>query len=375
MPLPSPLSPPERTLAVLEFGVSSGLHLGGQMYVSSHGARWVDFAFGRSRPNEEMTREHLMLWLSTGKPITAVAIAQLWEQGIVALDDPVVEHVPEFGAHGKDRITLRHLLTHTAGIRMLDTGWPRLSWDEIIARISASRPEPHWIPGHKAGYHRASSWFVLAEIVHRRSGLTFPRYVRERIFRPLGMDDCWIGMPEERYENYGARLAPMFNTETHPPTPHPWTSPRRLESCFPGGNACGPIRQLGRFYEALNNGGTLGGTSILTPQTVEAMVARHRVGLVDKTFRRQMDWGLGVIPNSAYLGGPMIPYQYGPHASMRAYGHSGYRSSTAFADPEADLVVALAFNGTPSEESHEQRIDAVLSALYEDFGLASSSSP
>lgn len=333
----------------------------------------MDFAFGTARAGEEMTREHLMLWLSTGKPVTAVAVAQLWEQGSLTLDDPVVEHIPEFGAHGKDRITLRHLLTHTGGIRMLETGWPRLSWEEIIDRIAASRPEPHWVPGHRAGYHRASSWFVLAEIVQRRSDLPFPRYVRERIFRPLGMDDCWIGMRSERYENYGARLAPMYNCEERPPTEHPWISSRRLETCFPGGNACGPVYQLGRLYEALVSGGRLGEASILSPQTVEAMVARHRVGLVDRTFRRQMDWGLGLIPNSAYLGGPTIPYQYGPFAAMRTYGHSGYRSSTAFADPEAGLVVALAFNGTPSEEAHEQRTDTVLAALYEDLGLADSS--
>lgn len=362
------------TLAALESGVSSGLHLGGQMYVSRGGKRLVDFAFGKARADEEMARDHIMLWLSTGKPVTAVAIAQLWEEGLVALDDPVAEHLPEFGAHGKDRITLRHLLTHTGGIRMLDTGWPRLSWEEIIARISASRPEPHWVPGHKAGYHRASSWFVLAEIVQRRSRVAFPRYVRERIFLPLRMDDCWIGMPEDRFESYGRRLAPMYNTEADPPTPHSWITPRRLESCFPGGNACGPIRQLGRFYEALANGGRIGEASILGPQAVEAMVARHRVGLVDKTFRQQMDWGLGLIPNSAYLGAPTIPYQYGPHASMRTYGHSGYRSSTAFADPDNELVVALAFNGTPSDEAHERRIDAVLAALYEDLGLNGASS-
>jgi len=356
-------------LAALESGISAGLHLGGQIYVSRADERLVDFAFGTAQPGAEMTREHLMLWLSSGKPVTAIAIAQLWEEGMVALDDPVVEHLPEFGVHGKGDITLRHLLTHTGGIRMLDTGWPRLDWDEIIARIAASRPEPSWVPGHKAGYHRASSWFVLAEIVRRCSGQPFERYVRERIFVPLGMEDCWIGMPEERYRSYGSRIAAMFDTEAQPFEAHPWTTARRLTTCFPGGNACGPVRQLGRLYEALAGGGRLGAGRILRPQTVEALAARHRVGLFDRTFQCRMDWGLGLIPNSSYLGEESIPYQYGPRASMRTYGHSGYRSSTAFADPEAGIVVALAFNGTPSDEAHGERIRTVLAALYEDLGL------
>jgi len=124
------------------------------------------------------------------------------------------------------------------------------------------------------------------------------------------------------------------------------------------------MRELGRFYEML-----LGrGGQILSPQSVEALTARHRVGMMDSTFKHMMDWGLGFIPNSAMYGVETVPYAYGHHASRRAFGHSGYRSSVAFADPEHGLAVALAFNGTPSNEAHEQRIRAVLDALYEDLG-------
>jgi CubicO group peptidase (beta-lactamase class C family) len=83
-----------------------------------------------------------------------------------------------------------------------------------------------------------------------------------------------------------------------------------------------------------------------------------------------MDWGLGFIPNPAIYGDPDMPYAYGRHASRRAFGHSGYRSSTAFADPEHGLVVALAVNGTPSDEAHARRFRAILEAIYEDVGLA-----
>ena len=85
-----------------------------------------------------------------------------------------------------------------------------------------------------------------------------------------------------------------------------------------------------------------------------------------------MDWGLGVIPNPAVHGDADMPYAYGGLASRRAFGHSGYRSSTAFADPEHGLAVVLITNGTPAEELHGARMKALAEAVYEDLGLGSS---
>jgi CubicO group peptidase (beta-lactamase class C family) len=99
------------------------------------------------------------------------------------------------------------------------------------------------------------------------------------------------------------------------------------------------------------------------------------VGVLDKTFRRPLDWGLGFVLNSSYQGEDAIPYGYGPHASLRTYGHSGYRTSTACADPRHRLVVALALNGAPDEDAHRLRSDRIFRAIYEDLGLAPASSP
>jgi CubicO group peptidase (beta-lactamase class C family) len=365
-----------QTWAALEAGLPGsgrpGLHLGAQIYVSLHGEVVADAALGENAPGEPLTRDHLMLWLSSTKPVTALCVAQLWERGRLELDDPVARHIPEFAAHGKDGITVRHLLTHTAGIRMLDTGWPAASWEELIARIAGSRPEPRWPPGRRAGYHLASSWFVLGELVRRLDGRPFERYVREEMLEPLGMADSWIGMPAERLAAYGAagRLGFLYNTEGSPPRRHGWTSPDRLTGTHPGGNGYGPVRELGRFYEMLLGRGAIGDRRVLSPQTVEACTARHRVGMVDQTFRHELDWGLGVILDSKRHGPETVPYGYGRLCSPRTFGHSGYRSSVAFADPEHGLAAALVWNGTPSNEAHEGRVRAVLDALYRDLGLA-----
>ncbi len=116
-------------------------------------------------------------------------------------------------------------------------------------------------------------------------------------------------------------------------------------------------------------GGVAGPRRLLRRETVEALAARHRVGMVDATFRARLDWGLGVIVNSAHYGEPEMPYGYGPFAGPRTYGHSGARSSTAFADPEAGLVVALAVNGMPTDEAHRRRFERLTAALYRDLAL------
>ncbi len=317
-----------------------------------------------------MTSDSVTLWLSSTKPITAVAIAQLWEQARLDLDDPISKHIPEFGVKGKEAITIRHALTHTGGFRRFSASAPSISWEETIARICALEIESGWKPGKKAGYHLESSWYILAEIVRRLDGRPYPRYAREAMFEPLGMKDSWIGMPPAKHREYSDLIAPMYLVEGERPLLATWTSEEWSASCRPGGGGQGPIRELGRFYEMLLGRGQINGRRFLLPQTVEAMTARHRVGMRDQTFAHVVDWGLGFIINSNIYGADTVPYGYGPHASPRAFGHSGNQSSTGFADPEHDLVVAWALNGMPGEHRHQQRVRAINAAIYEDLNLA-----
>ena len=142
--------------------------------------------------------------------------------------------------------------------------------------------------------------------------------------------------------------------------------PAFLERCIPGGGGRGPLRQLGRLYEALLHRGELDGRRVLLPQTVEAMTARHRVGLYDETFHALCDWGLGFAIDA---------YAMGRHASPRAFGHGGALSAISFADPEHGLVAVVQTNGMCGNDDHYLRLDAVTTALYEDLGLAAAGAP
>ena len=132
-------------------GIDRGLHLGAQLYVSIDGKAVADLGIGEARAGVPMTPDSMVVWFSMTKPSVAVAIAQQWERGNLELDDRVADHLPEFATHGKDTITLRHLLTHTAGIRGGDavvSHAPGLEyWDEIVAGICAIIPEADWVPG------------------------------------------------------------------------------------------------------------------------------------------------------------------------------------------------------------------------------------
>ena len=109
----------------LERQQAEGLHDGAQVYVSRNGEPLLDIAVGESdplgAPGRLLERDDVMLWYSSGKPVTTTAVLQLWERGRVGLDDPVAEYVDGWGA-GKERVTLRHVLIHTGGFTMAGRG-------------------------------------------------------------------------------------------------------------------------------------------------------------------------------------------------------------------------------------------------------------
>jgi CubicO group peptidase (beta-lactamase class C family) len=363
-----------RVYAEIMRGMEAGWHRGAQVYVSRGGQVAAEFTVveldvGESRPGVPITRDTLVLWLSSGKPVGSVAILQLRERGKLELDDPVCNHLPEFAGGGKQAVTIRHLLTHTGGFRWVDLDWAHMSWDQIIAKICAARLERGWVPGERAGYHPTTSWYILGELVRRIDGRPYSQYVREEIFEPLGLHDCWIGMPLAQYQAYGDRLAIVPDTSKPDAPPQRYSSERGATQCVPGGNGVGPMRQLARFYEMLLAGGTLAGVRILLPDSVRLMTTPQRVGMFDETFKHVMDWGLGTIINSNRYGAATVPYGYGPLCSDRTFGHGGSQSSSAFADLQYGLVVAAMLNGMPGEKVHDGRMRAFHEALYRDLGL------
>ena len=358
-----------RTRNVIESGIAAGLHPGAQLYVSIALRPAADLAFGNAQAGVPMTVDSLNLWMSASKPVAAVAMMQLVERGLLDLDDRVTRFIPEFGVNGKGPITIRHLLTHTAGFRAPPKS-QEAPWEQIIAEMSAAKLETGWVPGEKAGYHPASSWYILGEIVRRADGRMYWQYVRDEIFKPIGMNDSWVGMPESVFEAYGDRIAPMHKILSNGAAV-PLNARAVATSCRPGSSGWGPIHELGRFYEMLLNRGELSVHRVLSAESVGALTFRHRAGMFDETFKQRIDWGLGFLLQSPQPSGE-LPYGYSEYSSPGTFGHGGAESSGAFCDPERGLVVAYVFNGQPGEARHHERRKALVAAIYEDSGSAAS---
>lgn len=358
-----------KTLSVIQAGIERRLHTGCQLYISHAGSVVANCGIGESHPGQPMTSDTINLWLSAGKPLTAAAILQQWEHGSLRIDDRITGFIPEFAAGGKDRVTIRHLLTHTGGFRTVDTGWPDVPWEQIIGRIAATPLEKDWIVGRTAGYHTTSSWFILGEILARVTGRSYFDAMQEGLFQPLGLIDTWAALTPELQDRYGDRLGWLYAREQGELQLLDWNSPIRCELPSPGANTRGPIRELGRFYEMLLRNGEGPAGRVLSPQTVAAMTARHRVGEFDLTLAHVVDFGLGVIVDSNRYGADTVPYGYGKYCSPRTFGHGGAQSSQGWCDPEAELVVAYFFNGRPGEPQHNKRTRLLNEAIYEDLGL------
>ncbi len=362
------LSAAPRACELLQQGIDSRLHLAAQVYVSRRGEVVIDDAVGDATPGRPLTPQHRLPWRSAGKPLTAAAVLKCCEQGRIALDQRVAEFIPLYAAGGKDHITLRHLLMHTVSLAPAPTeefstalASAPAAWDDIVTTICRTPLRQGWNVETQAAYEPVRSWFILGEVLQIVDGRTYADIIRDDWYAPLGMQNCSVnGLPHTASDAplyirtpHGLELAPVDNTAFP----------------SPGASFHGPIRELAKFYEMLLHHGEAGGVKLLAPATVADMTDRHRAGRFDETFRHIIDFGLGVICDSNRYGRETVPYGFGRHCSPRTFGHGGAQTSIAFADPEHELVVAVAFNTAPGEPAHQRRMREFLSQLYEDLGL------
>ncbi|MEM9700812.1 MAG: serine hydrolase domain-containing protein [Planctomycetota bacterium] len=400
-----------KTKAVLEQGRSDGMHHGAQLCVLHRGKTVCDGAMGERRPGEPLKPQHLMLWLSAGKPLTAAAALKLcepdWEGGAampaLRLDEPIGRSLPEFLAGHDDprrrQITVRHLLTHTAGLSEIDVGYPDVPWEESIRRLCNAPLADDWAVGRDGAYSPKAGWFLLGEIVRRAAawqadddddedwdddedeedpvsaasnGASAPDLIdlTARLWGGRSVLDGRLAFQKEDLAIVRPQLAPMYRREKGELVDAGMQTDAHLTRISPGSSLRAPAKTVAGFYRRLlEHDGGAPGDAFLTGLSVDAMTARHRVGVRDRTFQHDVDFGLGVIVDSNRYGAETVPYGFGPHCSPRTFGHGGSQSTMAFGDPENELAVAWATNGMCGEPKHQRRNRAINAAIYEDLGL------
>jgi CubicO group peptidase (beta-lactamase class C family) len=339
--------------------------VGAQIFVWQRGEILADIGVGLARRGRPMTRDSSSYWFCCSKPLMAIAVAQLAEQGMVRLDERVCTVIPAFASGRKDGITIRHLLTHTAGLRSLKHPRPFLASDEeIVEAVCRSIIRTNWTPGERAAYVSFESWYILGELVKRLTGMSIASYVTRHIFAPLDLDRCWLGLPPDAAlaERSNLSIPHMITPGCVPSPMHFLSSPGVLQLVNAASGAIGPIRGLGLIFRSLLHPQPDAG--LLSPRAVRELVSPQRTGLLDETYRLRWDWGLGFAVDLA----PLCPAA----AVADGFGHHG-GPALVIADRAADRVVAVAVNGLnvwsgPPEVGASSAPAVLVGEIYRDLG-------
>lgn len=268
---------------------------------------------------------------------TAMAAALLVEDGLLGLDDPVVDHLPRFRGEGGEEITVRHLLTHTSGL-------PAGRWlfgsarspEEALEQVLGQ--DPVRVPGARVEYSDLGM-ILLSAVVEAAAEQPIDRFLAQRVFTPLGMMSTMY-------------LPPLVLREHSVPTAEiterdfPLAGIVHDANAFRLGGIAGhaglfsTARDLAVFAQTLLNGGRHGTVRILSPATVDTFTRRQ-----PGADQRALGWDTPSRVSSA-----------GDFFSERSFGHTGYTGTSLWIDPENDLFVVLLTNRTYTEATARETL-------------------
>ncbi len=295
------------------------------------------------------------LGFSTAKGVAATVMTMLIEQGIFAAEDRVCEHIPEFAANGKQRITIGDILDHSAGIPFLNGPYRGfdLVLDEDLAARALAELKPSFPRGRFRIYHAMTSGLVLRLLVRRATGRRMREHLRDQVLTPLGF----------RWTNFGvdpadvAAVVPGVKTGPDPnrvatalarkalgggmggAARSPEATAAFLTAELPSGNLVTTANELSRFYEILARGGELDGVRILSPEALREAV-------------RPAPWLPGVAGRVSRAG-----FELGGRRSKfgrdtrRHLGRSGLTTQYGWADPQRRLAGAILTSGKATTDT------------------------
>ena len=186
---------------------------GAQLVVARHGETLLDIALGNTGgENPAGHARHALLFMVGCEANHRHGVHQLIERGRLTLDTPVVSVWPEFGAHGKENVTVGQVLAHRAGFPITP---PALKWYQFADMDAASKAvadaELSFAPGSAIQYHSLTFGWALGEIVRRVDGRTIEEFARAEIFAPLEMSNSYLKLPEADF----SRAAPLFAADNY----------------------------------------------------------------------------------------------------------------------------------------------------------------
>ncbi|BDB45658.1 lipase LipE [Mycobacterium kiyosense] len=372
----------ERIWQAARHWYQGGMHPAIQLCIRRNGKVVLNRAIGHgwgNAPTDQPDAEKVPVTTGTpfcvysaAKGITATVIHMLVERGVFALDDRVCEYIPSYTSHGKDRTTIRHVLTHSAGVPFPTGPKPdlRRADDHEYAQEQLGKLRPLYRPGLVHIYHALTWGPLMREIVYAAAGKDIREILATEILDPLNF----------RWTNFGVApqdvplVAPSHPTgRPLPPviaalfrkaiggTVHeiiPYTNtPAFLTTVVPSSNTISTADELSRFAEIWRRGGELDGVRIMSPERM--------YGAVQESRRLRPDFAVGLQPARWGTGYMLGTKRFGPFGrnAPAAFGNLGLANIAIWADPQRGLAAGLISSGKPGRDPELKRYTALMDTI------------
>lgn len=361
--------------------------VGAACAVYHRGQKVVDLWGGyRNKETQEPWEEDTMLmFFSTTKGVSAMTMAVALSQGLFELDKPIAHYWPEFGQNGKERITVRQLLAHQAGLVFPDQNLTlkEMANPDTVAEIMA-RQKPGWEPGTRHGYHAITLGWYQSELIRRTDPQhrTLGQFLRDYIVRPLGLE-FYIGMPESvpasrvadldwtrkmEYfnilRNFPLKMILSMMKSDAPlrkaiavmefPKGNDWRPLHLVE--VPSATGVGEVRAIAHLYGIFATGGAGLGISPAVMEELKRPARAPSGGALDMVFSMDALYSMGFMKPCRLL-------HFGTDDS--AFGTPGFGGSFGFADPAAQVGFAYACNSIGYYPASDPREKTLREAVYQ----------
>ena len=359
--------------------VREGLLPAVQIAIARDGKIGAMRTFGRAvqgGAQKPATDETLFTIFSCTKAIMSAASWLLIGDGKLKESERVADIIPEFGTNGKEQITVQQVLLHIAGFP--NAPYPQDEWLDRSKRLERfSKWRLEWPVGSKFEYHPTSGFWVIAEIIERRTGKDFRDFVRERIALPLGLPEMRVGLPREFHDRVAELVyvgEPLTDEERKklglPVMPETEVTEEAIlgfnrlnvrEAGVPGGGGIMTAGDLALFYQGLLHNRAQDGSPLWKQEVLDDARRVRSEGYKDPIFGVPVNRALGVVVAG---GDGMANYRgFGKTNSPLAFGHGGAGGQIGWGDPGTGISLGYCTNGFDRNDLRQGRRGVAISSL------------
>lgn len=329
----------------LQSAVENEYELGVQLVVYLKGKKIVDIyeGFTDIEKHKKVTSKTLFPVFSVGKGFTSTIVHIMAAEGKLNYDDPISKYWPEFGVNKKNNITIRQILNHTAGLYNMPRNLnPKAisNWSLMVTKIQNMRPASK--PGDLYIYHAITFSWLIGELLQKIENKTFRQLLNEKLSKPLGLQNLYIGIPPKLHLLIAKLYEPdpnlnMLHTKEPQPVPAwicplvDWMNTKHAQlACLPSSNCITNAESIARHYAAL------------LPKGVDGIQLIPYHQLCKATKKQKLNNGISIHRGLGYVLGGEKKSIYG--SRCQSFGHAGYGGSFGFADPKYELAIGFTKN-------------------------------